>query len=189
MSAVPRSSVSKRVPVARVSSFETLVQSPPTWWTFRGAPTTSLRTRFDTSANTFPTVHAGDTLGMRSPWPVIKLTPKPLKEKPEQNTQHVSLNKPTIQNVRLGRNGRVAVRAMRPATSSSAEPNTRVLSDHQRRPRRVRAARLDSDQDRAKVQPGTEGGWAIAALTMSCGRGKSALRLQPPARKIARSIT
>jgi hypothetical protein len=84
----------------------------------------------------------------------------------------MSLNKPTIQNVRLGRNGRVAVRAMRPATSSSAEPNTRVLSDHQRRPRRVRAARLDSDQDRAKVQPGTEGGWAIAALHYVVRTGK-----------------
>ena len=47
-----------------------------------------------------------------------ELTPKPLKGKPEQNTQHVSLNKPTIQSVRLGRNGRAAVRARRPEARS-----------------------------------------------------------------------
>ena len=127
MSAVPRSSVSKLVPVAPVSSFEVSAQSLPIWLTSKGDPTASLRTRFDTSANTSPTVHAGDTLGMRCPWPVIKLTPKPLKGKLEQNTLHVSLNKPAIQSARRDSNGRAAVRARQTAISSSAEPNTRDM--------------------------------------------------------------
>jgi len=118
MSAEPRSSANKPVPAVPVSSFDISVQSLPIWRTSKGDPTASLRTRFGTSVNTSPTAHAGDTLGMRSPWPVTELTPKPRKGKPEPNTRHVNLTKPIIQSAKLDSNSRAAVRARRTATAA-----------------------------------------------------------------------